>query len=100
VIRSSLGAQFAHAAFHASAGETLAFLDRNSIELWATDAAGVPLRRGDASPRLAIAVGNEGAGLSPEIRVKARKTISLPIAAGVESLNVAVAAGIILYELR
>ncbi len=100
VIRSSMGAQFAHAAFHANVGETLAFLDRNSIDLWATDAGGSPLGRGDASPRLAIAVGNEGAGLSPEIRAKARKTVSLPIAAGVESLNVAVAAGIILYELR
>ena len=50
-------------------------------------------------PRLAVALGNEGSA-SPEVRAKARKTISLPIAAGVESLNVAVAAGIILYELR
>lgn len=100
VIRSSMGAQFAHFAFHASSGETLAFLERNSIELWAADAGGIPLGRGDASSRLAIAVGNEGSGLSPEIRAKARKTISLPIAAGIESLNVAVAAGIILYELR
>jgi RNA methyltransferase, TrmH family len=100
VIRSSMGAQFAHAAFHAGSSETFTFLDRNNIELWAADAGGTALERGDASPRLAIAVGNEGSGLSPEIRSKAQKTISLPIAARVESLNVAVAAGIILYELR
>jgi RNA methyltransferase, TrmH family len=100
VIRSSMGAQFAHAAFHADSNETLAFLDRNKIELWAADAGGSALKRADAPPRLAVAVGNEGSGLSPEIRAKARKTISLPITAGVESLNVAVAAGIILYELR
>lgn len=100
VIRSSMGAQFVHAAFHADSNETLAFLDRNKIELWAADAGGSALNRNDASPRLAVAVGNEGSGLSPEIRAKARKTISLPIAASVESLNVAVAAGIILYELR
>ena len=61
---------------------------------------GIALNRGDASPRLAIALGNEGSGLSAEIRAAARKSISLPIAASVESLNVAVAAGIILYELR
>jgi TrmH family RNA methyltransferase len=95
-----MGAQFAHIAFHASADETLAFLDRNKIELWATEAGGTALTSGDAFPRLAIAVGNEGSGVSPEIREKAQKTISLPIAATVESLNVAVAAGIILYQLR
>ena len=100
VIRSSMGAQFVHPSFHAELDETLAFLERTEIELWAADAGGVPLAREQAAPRLAIAVGNEGAGLSPQIREKARKTIALPIAASVESLNVAVAAGIILYELR
>ncbi len=100
VIRSSMGAQFWHLAFHADSHETLAFLDRNRIELWAADAGGAALDRAEASPRLAVAFGNEGAGISPEIRAKARKTVSLPISASVESLNVAVAAGIILYELR
>jgi TrmH family RNA methyltransferase len=100
VIRSSMGAQFAHAALHADSSETLSFLDRNKIELWAAAASGSALSRGDAPTRLAVALGNEGSGLSPQIRAAARKTISLPIAASVESLNVAVAAGIILYELR
>lgn len=100
VIRSSMGAQFVHPAFHASVDETLAFLEQNGIELWAADAGGSALNHSEAASRLAVALGNEGSGLSPEIRAKARKTISLPIAASVESLNVAVAAGIILYELR
>jgi TrmH family RNA methyltransferase len=100
VIRSSMGAQFAHAALHAERDETLDLLDRREIELWAAAAGGRALERGEAVARLAVALGNEGSGVSPEIRAKARKTISLPIAASVESLNVAVAAGIILYELR
>ena len=100
VIRSSMGAQFAHPSFHADLDETLVFLERSQIELWAADAAGSPLTRQQPSPRLAIAFGNEGAGVSSKIREKAVKTISLPISASVESLNVAVAAGIILYELR
>jgi RNA methyltransferase, TrmH family len=100
VIRSSMGAQFAHASLHANLDETLAFLQKKGIELWAADAGGAPLERREASPRLAVAVGNEGSGISPEIRAKARKTISLPIVRTVESLNVAIAAGIILYELR
>jgi TrmH family RNA methyltransferase len=95
-----MGAQFSHVSLHADVDETVGFLERSNIDLWATDAGGTSLDRSEAPPRLAIAVGNEGSGLSPEIRSRARKTISLPISANVESLNVAVAAGIILYELR
>ena len=100
VIRSSMGAQFSHAALHADADETLQFLERNKIDLWAADAGGTPLTRADAPPRLAVAFGNEGSGLSPQVRANAQRTVALAISTSVESLNVAVAAGIILYELR
>ena len=100
VIRSSMGAQFVHPALHASLEEVIAFLGSREIEMWATDASGEPLERATAPKRLAIAFGNEGAGLSPGLRARARRTVSLPISSSVESLNVAVAAGIILYELR
>jgi TrmH family RNA methyltransferase len=100
VIRSSMGAQFIHSAFHAGMDDVLGFLDGNGIDLWATAASGVPLSRADAPARLALAVGNEGAGVSSEIRTRAQRIVSLPISGSVESLNVAVATGIILYELR
>jgi TrmH family RNA methyltransferase len=95
-----MGAQFTHPVVHAELGELVAFLDRQGIELWAADARGEPVERTRAVKRLAIVVGNEGSGLNPEIRAKASRIISLPISISVESLNVAVAAGIILYELR
>lgn len=100
VIRSSMGAQFAHPAFHSTLPELSAFLEREGVELWSTAAEGTPLSRDLAPERLAIAVGNEGSGLSAEVRSASRRTVSLPISSGAESLNVAVAAGIILYELR
>jgi TrmH family RNA methyltransferase len=100
VIRSSMGAQFHHFAFHAEWVELSQLLERQEIELWAADARGEPLDRARAVKRLAIVVGNEGSGLSAEVRARADRTISLPIANSVESLNVAVAAGIILHELR
>ena len=81
-------------------GDEFQFVDRNTIGLGAAGDGGSALTRVGGPPRVAIALGNEGSGLSAEIRAAARKTISLPIAANVESLNVAVAAGIILYELR
>jgi TrmH family RNA methyltransferase len=100
VIRSSMGAQFTHPVIHCGADDLLAFLEREGVELWATDAEGEPLTTDAAPSRVAIAVGNEGSGLSAEIRGRAHKTVSVPLAGRVESLNVAVAAGIILYELR
>jgi RNA methyltransferase, TrmH family len=46
----------------------------------------------------AIFIGNEGAGLVPEIVHSADARIAVPMAAGVESLNAGVAASVILYE--
>jgi TrmH family RNA methyltransferase len=100
VIRSSMGAQFGHTAFHAEWGDLTMLLERERVELWAADAQGETLDPARAVQRLAIVVGNEGSGLSPDVRGRAQRTVSLPLVGGVESLNVAVAAGIILYELR
>ena len=100
VIRGSMGAQFRHPVLHAGLEDLLGFLTRRSIELWATDSNGAPLDPTGAPQRLAIALGNEGAGISSSIEAKAQRIISLPISGDVESLNVAVAAGILLYELR
>ena len=95
-----MGAQFHHQAFHAGLDDVLSFLEREQIDLWAAEAMGSTLDTARAPARLAIAVGNEGSGISAPIRAKAQRTVSLPIAPNVESLNVAVATGIILYELR
>ena len=45
-----------------------------------------------------ILLGNEGAGLPREIVELVDDTVSVPMRAGVESLNVAVAAGLVVYE--
>jgi TrmH family RNA methyltransferase len=100
VVRSAMGAHFRHAAFHCSLEDLSSFLDEESVELWGSGVTGNPVESTHAPERLALAVGNEGAGLSSSVRERAAKMISLPIAAGVESLNVAVATGILLYELR
>jgi TrmH family RNA methyltransferase len=47
-----------------------------------------------------IVLGNEGAGLSAELAALADVEVRIPLAAGVESLNVAISAAIVLYELR
>lgn len=47
-----------------------------------------------------ILLGNEGAGLSPDITAFAEVAIQIPLVPGVESLNVAISAALILYEAR
>jgi TrmH family RNA methyltransferase len=52
------------------------------------------------TPQLvAIAVGNEGAGVGASLASWAEGRIGIPLRAGAESLNVGVAAGILLYEV-
>jgi TrmH family RNA methyltransferase len=52
----------------------------------------------DLTYPFALIIGNEAHGPSREARALATQSISIPLAAGVESLNAAMAAGIILYE--
>jgi len=100
VVRSAVGAQFRVPALHAPLEATLDWLRAHEVPLWGADAHGAPVDAHSPPARLAIAVGNEGAGLSASVRAAAQRLVALPMAAGVESLNVAVAAGITLYALR
>lgn len=99
VVRSAMGAHFHHPAFPVTWDDLHAWLGREGVVLWAADAHGDP-PGAPAPERLALAVGNEGSGLSGAVRSAAARVVALPIAPDVESLNVAVAAGILLYELR
>ncbi|MGG6270783.1 TrmH family RNA methyltransferase [Leptolyngbya sp. AN03gr2] len=54
----------------------------------------------DFSQPSLILMGNEGAGLSPELLELADVQVTIPLAQGVESLNVAIATALMLYEAR
>jgi len=100
VVRSGMGAHFHHPCLSGTWDELDSFRRERAFEVWAADASGVPVESLERPPHLAIVVGNEGNGLSSLSRSRADRLVALPIASTVESLNVAVAAGILLYELR
>lgn len=100
VVRSGMGTHFFHPAFHATAESLASFLDASGAELWGADAKGEPVGARRRPVRLALAVGNEGSGLTAATRDRADALVALRIAPDVESLNVAVAAGILLHTLR
>ena len=100
VVRSAMGASFHFPVLPTTWAELDAFATANAVVLWGADADGTPLGSVQAPARLALVVGNEGAGLSSEARSRAAQLVALPIGPVVESLNVAVATGIFLYQLR
>lgn len=74
-------------------------LEARGVQLYAAmPAAGTPAARADLTRPCALLIGGEGAGVRDELRA-ASLPLHIPIA-GVESLNAALAAGILLYEAR
>ena len=71
--------------------------------LWAWAAAGdaeTPLWEADLTGGVALVLGAEGKGVRPLVRRTCDAAVSIPLAGEVESLNVSVAAGVLLYEAR
>jgi TrmH family RNA methyltransferase len=99
VLRGAMGAAFTLPNLHATDAEFLAWVGSSKVAVWATAMDGTPV---DQAPRpkgpLALLLGNEGAGVRAELAARATARVSIPIAAGAESLNVAAAAAIFLWE--
>lgn len=77
-------------------------VDQHGFRTIATTLAedAVPIDEYQLGPEPALLlVGNEAAGLSPEIQAVATDRVTIPMRLGVDSLNVAIAAAITMYEL-
>lgn len=99
VLRASMGALFRLPAVMADAEAVLVWAAEHGAELWVTAADGTPPPTPGGRPVLLV-MGNEGAGIGEALAARAARRVGIPLAAGVESLNVAVAAGILLHEVR
>jgi 23S rRNA (guanosine2251-2'-O)-methyltransferase len=72
-------------------------------DLWIAGAvgeSGTPMWEGDLSGGIAFVFGAEGTGLRPLVRRTCDLEVSIPQLGRVESLNVSVAAALLLYEAR
>jgi tRNA G18 (ribose-2'-O)-methylase SpoU len=94
-----MGALFRLPAVHLTAEELVQWATRQRVAIWATGPGGVPLGTVRPGGPVALVLGNEGAGITPGLESSAAATVSIPLRGEVESLNVAVAAGILLYEV-
>ena len=80
-------------------GRRLESLRENGFKIVALDARGEAFWDGvDLTGRLALVAGGEGPGLRAALREIADRTVAVPLAEGVDSLNVSVAVGVVLFE--
>lgn len=59
----------------------------------------IPVHEAETQEKFALIVGNEGSGVSPELLQLTKQNLMVPLYGSAESLNVAVATGILLYSL-
>ncbi len=100
-VRSSAGAIFAVPL--ATCDDTCGFLTRLAglgTELFLAEPYGGILPwEADFLPDLAIVVGNEAQGIRPGVREVAGKSVTIPMPGRTESINVAMASAMVLYEV-
>ena len=63
-------------------------------------AGGTPMGEADLAGGLVLVFGAEGKGIRPLVRRACDRVVAVPLAGEVESLNVSVAAAVLLYEAR
>lgn len=101
VVRSTQGIMFHINIVNADIENVINDLKKNNVKIYGTDVekgitpSSIP---SVDKEKYAIVLGNEGAGVKENIKSLCDENINIPISKEVESLNVAVAASILLYE--
>ncbi len=98
-VRASAGLVFAVPVARADVGALVARCDSEGVEILVADASGEDIAGVGAAGRVALVVGNEGAGVRDELVRVAGRRVSVPMEGSVESLNVGVAGSILLYAI-
>jgi len=79
----------------------LADIKGDALWAYAADAEGtLPMWNADLTGGVALVLGAEGKGVRPLVRRTCDATVAIPLAGQVGSLNVSVAAAVLLFEAR
>ena len=81
------------------AADALVYLRDQGYWVFAAETGGTPLDEVRRSPRWVLCIGAEERGLRAKTRSQIDEFVAIPMAEGVESLNLSVSAGILLWEL-
>lgn len=100
VVRATQGTLFHMSVQQMDLYEAVDLCKENDIPVFGTSLSGSTFTAIAPQESFALLLGNEGAGVQPELLKKTDQNLYIPIYGNSESLNVAVAAGILAYHLR
>ena len=101
VVRSSVGCLFTNQIATGSTEEVIAFLKENKINFYsATLQNSTSYHTQDYTKPTALVVGTEATGLTQPWRDEATQNIIIPMQGEIDSMNVSVAAAILLFEAK
>jgi TrmH family RNA methyltransferase len=98
-VRAAAGSSFRVPILFLEDDDALDWLKCEGFALWVAEADGQAVGGLARPDRTALVIGNEGAGVRAVWRAAADAIVSVPVPGTVESLNAAVAAGILLYAI-
>ena len=73
-------------------------LKEHGFWVYGADAGGTSLKSIEFAPKTCIVMGSEGTGISRLLTENCDSIVSIPTCGKIDSLNVSVAAGVLLYE--
>jgi TrmH family RNA methyltransferase len=101
IIRSSVGCLFTRQIAVGTTEEVIAYLKANNITIYsATLQDSTEYHTQDYTTPTALVVGTEATGLSEKWRTESTKNIIIPMQGEIDSMNVSVAAAIMLFEAK
>lgn len=101
IIRSSVGCVFTNHIATGTTTEIIEFLKAKNIAIYcAILQSAIPYHEQNFTKATAIVVGTEATGLSEEWRVNSTQNIIIPMQGEIDSMNVSVAAGILIFEAK
>jgi len=101
IVRSSVGCLFTNQIASATTEETIAFLLENKISFYsATLQNSTSYHSQNYTTPTALVVGTEATGLTEPWRQKSTQNIIIPMQGAIDSMNVSVAAAILIFEAK
>ena len=101
IVRSSVGCLFTNQIATGTTSEIIAFLKERKINFYcATLQNSTGYHTQDYTAPTALVVGTEATGLTDEWRKEATKNIIIPMQGEIDSMNVSVAAAILIFEAK
>jgi len=101
IVRSSVGGLFTNQIATGTTTEIITFLQSKKINFYcATLQNATPYHKQDYTNPTAIVVGTEATGLTQEWRDHATQNIIIPMQGAIDSMNVSVAAAVLIFEAK